>query len=124
MRRVAAIGLLVGVTIVVGVILFPLASSDPSSPPEAATTAAPADFDPVREGEPTPEGFRQVLARDQIEPIYGPEFTDAGSVDWPEDMLVLGVAGATEAKAYPITHLNRHEMVNDVLEGEPILATW
>ena len=37
---------------------------------------------------------------------------------------MLGVAGETEAKAYPITHLNRHEMVNDVIDGEPILATW
>ena len=117
------------VAVVLGAVLVASTdwSRDPATTgvPDAGTpAAAPSSFDPVSAGEPTPEGFRQVLARDQIPPIYEPEFADADSVDWPDDMLVLGIAGEDEAKAYPITHLNRHEMVNDTLDGEPILATW
>lgn len=124
MSRIVLVGSSIGLVIVVGVIAIRWASV--ATPPERGVDVGvePTTFDPVRAGEPTPEGFRQVLARDQIEPIYEPDFTDAGSVDWPDDMLVLGVAGISEAKAYPITHLNRHEMVNDVIDGEPILATW
>lgn len=81
-------------------------------------------FDPVRAGEELPAGFRQLLARDQIAPIYDPTFTTPESVDWPADSLVIGVAGDETAKAYPVTHLNQREMVIDSLEGIPILVTW
>jgi hypothetical protein len=81
-------------------------------------------YDPVRAGEELPRGFRPLLSRDQIEPVYEPVFTGAGQVDWPADSLVIGVAGAEEAKAYPVTHLNSREMVIDSLEGIPILVTW
>ena len=87
--------------------------------------AIPAEvYDPVKAGEPLPSGFRQVVDRDQILPIYQPTFTSAGEVDWPADMLVIGVAGSKEAKAYPVAQLNRREMVVDSLEGIPILVTW
>ena len=38
--------------------------------------------------------------------------------------LQATLAGETEAKAYPVTHLNSREMVIDSLEGIPILVTW
>jgi len=81
-------------------------------------------FDPVEAGEQLPEGFRKVFARDQIAPVYEPTFTSADDVDWPLDSLVLGVAGIETAKAYPIAHLSKREMVIDVLEGTPILVSW
>ena len=100
-----------------------------STQPEASTPpgprANPAEvYDPVRGGEEPPTGFRQLLVRDQIAPVYDPVYTHPASVDWPIDSLVLGVAGAETAKAYPITHLNQREMVIDSLEGIPILVTW
>ncbi len=81
-------------------------------------------YDPVTAGEHLPPGYRVGLARDSILPVYDPVFTSAGGVDWPADSLVIGVAGSTEAKAYPVTHLNSREMVIDSLEGIPILVTW
>jgi hypothetical protein len=81
-------------------------------------------YDPVTAGEELPAGYRQLLDRDQIAPIYEPTFTTPDAVDWPGDMLVIGVAGADTAKAYPVTHLNQREMVIDSLEGIPILVTW
>ncbi len=82
------------------------------------------NYDPVAAGEELPSGYRIGFERDQIAPVYDPSFTTADRVDWPADSLVIGVAGDTEAKAYPVTHLNSREMVIDSLEGIPILVTW
>jgi len=91
-------------------------------------SASPVDpdsvYDPVRAGERLPQGYRPLLGRDQIAPVYSPVFTSPDNVDWPFDSLVIGVSGEKEAKAYPVTHLNRREMVIDSLEGIPILVTW
>jgi hypothetical protein len=81
-------------------------------------------YDPVRAGELAPPGFRQLLDRDQILPVYDPVFTSASLVDWPVGMLVIGVSGEQTAKAYPVTHLNQREMVIDSLDGIPLLVTW
>ena len=102
---------------------------EPAERPVASSAVGPlADpdvvYDPVRANEALPKGFRQLLGRDQILPVYDPVFTERGAVDWPVDSLVIGVAGETTAKAFPITHLNQREMVIDSLEGIPILVTW
>ncbi|MBT8199060.1 MAG: DUF3179 domain-containing protein [Acidimicrobiia bacterium] len=83
-----------------------------------------SDYDPVSAGEVLPVGYRPLLDRDQILPVYEPGFTDARGVDWPADMLVIGVANDSSSKAYPVTHLNRREMVIDWLDDEPILVSW
>lgn len=81
-------------------------------------------YDPVEAGEDLPAGYRQLLDRDQIAPIYNPEFTTSAGVDWPAEMLVIGIAIDDGAKAYPVTPLNQREMVIDSLQGIPILVTW
>jgi hypothetical protein len=119
-RSTLTIGLTLAVAIT-GFLIYAISSSDPPSPGEAN----PANvYDPVAAGETLPLGFRSLLDRDQIEPVYHPEFTSADGVDWPEDSLVIGVAGTQTAKAYPVTHLNSHEMVLDSLDDDPILVSW
>ncbi len=108
--------------LVIGVV-GALALSDDAPAPLVPTDPAIV-YDPVAAGEPLPAGYRPLLDRDQIAPVYSPEFTSADSVDWPSDMLVIGVAGSRTAKAYPVTHLNSHEMVLDSLDDEPILVSW
>lgn len=58
-------------------------------------------------------------------PLQRPEFVVAGKADEvaPDD-LVLGVASGTEARAYPVRALAYHHVVNDVIAGEPIVATY
>ena len=74
---------------------------------------------------PTPQyRYAQLLDRDDIKPIYNPEFASADQVKLSDDDIVLGVVIDGEAKAYPIRVLNYTEMVNDELAGIPILATW
>jgi hypothetical protein len=92
--------------------------------PSTTLPDSPALYDPRKTGEDLPPGYRLTLRRDEIKPIYSPVFIDTGKVDWPLDTLVIGVAGQTEAKAYPVTHLTSREMVNDTLDGTPILVSW
>ena len=81
-------------------------------------------YDPVRAGEQTPGGFRQLLPRDAIFPVYSPVFRSAESTEWQAETLVIGVEVNGEAKAYPVNFLNRREMVNDWIGGSPVLVTW
>lgn len=97
-------------------------STRPSAP--LGPTDPAAVYDPVAGGETLPSGYRALLDRDQIEPVYDPQFTTAAGVDWPGDSLVIGVAGPHTTKAYPVTHLNSHEMVIDSLDDDPILVSW
>ena len=50
---------------------------------------------------------------------------EAGSELKPDE-LVLGVEVGGEARAYPINMLSgpSHEILNDILGGRPIAATW
>jgi hypothetical protein len=95
---------------------------------EVASPGAPIGlsdiYDPVLAGEPLPDGFRQLTRRDAIAPIYDPVYVEAGSVDWPADTLVVGVALDGASRAYPVGILNRREMVIDRIAGIPVLVTW
>ena len=83
-----------------------------------------AVFDPVRAGDELPSGFRQLLPRDAIQPIYAPQFVRATDSPWGDETLVIGVELGGEAKAYPVSYLNRREMVVDRFGDIPILVTW
>jgi hypothetical protein len=83
-----------------------------------------AVHDPYTAGQQLPEGYRQLLPRDFIRPVYQPRFTTAGDIDWPDDADVIGVTIEGEAKAYPVSFLNGREMVVDELGGEPLLVSW
>lgn len=100
------------------------------TPPDTTEVAAgvrvgPGDaYNPVAAGESLPDGFRQLLPRDAIAPVYDPQFVSAEAVTWPADAQVIGVAAGGQAKAYPVSFLNRREMVIDEINGDPILVTW
>jgi|GEM_PF-4855207 len=63
--------------------------------------------------------------KDGIPALMAPRFLPADQVDFlsPEDR-VLGIQGAHQTKAYPIAILNWHEIVNDTLEGTPVVITY
>lgn len=81
-------------------------------------------YDPIEAGEQAPAGFRQVLKRDWIAPVYDPAFVAADKIDWPEEELVIGVDLEGEARAYPVGFLNRREIVIDMHRGIPTFVTW
>ena len=71
-----------------------------------------------------PEGVEILLPRGGIPAIFEPEFVPASESVLPEDEWVFGVAYAGEARAYSLTLLNHHEIVNDQFGDHPLAAVW
>jgi len=70
--------------------------------------------------------IKTVLPRDSIRSIDDPKFEsirEAASSLEPGER-VLGVEINGDARAYPIPILSAHEVVNDVVGGEPVAVTW
>ena len=67
-----------------------------------------------------------LLGKDAIPAILEPEFVPAAKAErWmSEEEGVLGVSVGGEHKAYAVSMLSRHEIVNDVVGGKPIAVTW
>jgi uncharacterized protein DUF3179 len=58
-------------------------------------------------------------------PLPRPGFVDAAQAkDVADDDLVLGVEVGPESHAYPVRAMAYHHVVNDVIAGEPIVATY
>jgi hypothetical protein len=74
--------------------------------------------------DPNEYNFPQLLPWDGILPVYDPTFVRADDAPLDDDELIIGIALGEEAKAYPITVLRFREMVNDEMDGIPILVTW
>lgn len=81
-------------------------------------------LDPVAAGEPPPDGFRQVLDRDDILPVYQPRFVTTANAGWEPEELIVGVDLEGEARAYPVDFLNGREIVVDLHRGIPTFVTW
>ena len=63
--------------------------------------------------------------RDAIKPIYNPGYGDANGLPWLRDSdLVIGYMSESGAYAYPIKVLNLQELVNDVIDGVPVLVSY
>lgn len=63
--------------------------------------------------------------KDGIPAILEPDFVssaDAGFLDNSDQ--VIGVRIGSEARAYPLKILNWHEVVNDTVDGVPIVVTF
>lgn len=61
-----------------------------------------------------------------IPAIFEPEFVSVKEAEklYYGDEPLLAVADGDEAKAYSIWHLDRHEIVNDYINGKAITVTW
>lgn len=49
---------------------------------------------------------------------------DAGSEEWLDEDLVVGIVVDGDARAYPVRLLSLHEIVNDTIGGRPVAVTW
>lgn len=91
-----------------------------------ACTAGPAD----RENLPQPRSIEgdevaRLLPPDAIPAIDDPELVPVSEADFMSpDEPVLGLVRDGVAKAYSIWHLDRHEIVNDRIAGDPVAVTW
>lgn len=71
-----------------------------------------------------PEFKPRFISKDIFRPIYDPKFVSAEMADLEDNDFVIGLAINGDARGYPIGPLTRHEMVNDVVGGIPVLITW
>lgn len=74
--------------------------------------------------------FREIMSggppKDGIPAIWDPTFIPVGRetrLDDREPVMTVEIAGA-EPRAYPIRYLMWHEIVNDVVAGQPIAVTF
>jgi hypothetical protein len=67
----------------------------------------------------SPDDIPAIFADDTI-------FVDAaaGSTEWADEELVIGLTIGKESRAYPVALLSLHEVVNDTVGGQPVLVTW
>lgn len=70
--------------------------------------------------------FVQQVDRDTIPAINDPQFltVEEAQSEYESQELVIGVEINGDTRAYSITVLSRHEIVNDIVGGEPIVVTW
>jgi hypothetical protein len=129
-RRIAAlvVGLIVAVTLVSGCA---------SQSPEAVETPEPAPTaDLSAEIQELPDGTRYVVHPDKLQSggpppdgipsIDKPEYVSVTEADaWIQDNeLVLALEYDGVTRAYPLQILVWHEIVNDTVNGKPILVTY
>lgn len=130
--RARFLPLLVGAVVVLSACA---GSSSPTDPARASSfhpdgwdgvVARPSDdlYDPISAGESPPSGFRQLLDRDDIFPVYEPRFVTSDLAGWEPEELIIGVDLEGEARAYPVAFLNRREIVVDLHRGIPTFVTW
>ena len=63
--------------------------------------------------------------RDVIRPIYQPVYDPVEGGGWlDDDDLVIGYSSKGGAYAYPLKILNYHEIVNDYIDGVPLLVSY
>ena len=114
-----------------------VAAATPTVAPTQAATPMPptGEVQPEAGDIPTPSprrlwaGELQLAADvDDIPAIFaqGDIFVDAGagSQEWLDEELVIGLELNGDARAYPVRLLSLHEVVNDTVGGRPVAVTW
>lgn len=71
-----------------------------------------------------PEDFEQILPRGRIAAITSPQFVPASEAQISDNSWVLGVVIDGQARAFSLTLLNHHEVVNDKIGDTSYAAVW
>jgi hypothetical protein len=98
----------------------------PSAPSPEATGEEPDREAPADLTELTRDDLRTVLSPDSIPSIDDPRFIDPEDAsEWLEAQEPVAVLVIDEdARAYPLQIMTWHEIVNDVVGGEPVAVTY
>lgn len=71
-----------------------------------------------------PANFEQILPRGRIAAITNPHYVSATEAEISDNSWVLGVVIDGQARAFSLTLLNHHEVVNDKIGDTPYAAVW
>lgn len=72
------------------------------------------------------EQFHYGIGRERFPALLEPEFisVDEANLIWADSTRFLLAKSVNQIKAYSVEDLTRHEVVNDVLDGKPIMAVY
>tara|TARA_Y100000385_G_scaffold289765_1_gene360282 strand:- start:3084 stop:3899 length:816 start_codon:yes stop_codon:yes gene_type:complete len=72
------------------------------------------------------EQFHYGIGREKFPALLKPEFISVPEANkiWADSTRFLLALSKNEVKAYSVKDLTRHEIVNDVLNGQPIMAAY
>ena len=72
------------------------------------------------------EQFHYGIGREKFPALLKPEFISVSEADkvWADSTRFLLAQSGDDIKAYSVKDLTRHEIVNDVLDGQPIMAVY
>jgi Protein of unknown function (DUF3179) len=72
------------------------------------------------------EQFHYGIGRERFPALLKPEFISIKEADsvWADSTRFILAYSGKDVKAYSVKDLTRHEVVNDVLNGEPIMAVY
>ena len=77
-------------------------------------------FDPIRSDE-----IVSVLPQDAIPALIKPNYLSVSQAsDINDQEEVLGVVINGDARAYPLSTMSAHEIVDDDVGGQPVAVTW
>lgn len=77
-------------------------------------------FDPIRADE-----IQSILPQDAIPALIKPAYLAAAQAsDISDHEMVIGVVINGDARAYPLSTLSAHEIVDDDIGGQPVAVTW
>jgi hypothetical protein len=86
---------------------------------------SPNGFDLTNHNIPTKDILSGRPGRDGIPALLKPVFIPAAKATFLTDSdRVLGIGAGVHAKAYPVKILNWHEIVNDRIDGKPIVISY
>lgn len=73
-----------------------------------------------------PEQFHYGIGREKFPALLEPQFISVEKADviWADTVRFLVAHAGEEVKAYAVPDLIQHEVVNDVLDGKPIMAAY
>lgn len=89
-------------------------------------TLAPDSLANLRPGEPRDVSLYTLLPKDAIRSIDDPHLISAAAAEphMADPEFVIGLSINGDARAYPVNVLSRHETVNDIVGGVPIVVTY
>lgn len=108
------------VVVVLIFVFFATRNSIVRNPSGPVLEAGSPAFDPIRADE-----IQSILPEDAIPAIVNPTYkTVAAASDFRNDEQVIGVVVNGDARAFPLSTLSAHEIVNDTIGGKPVAVTW
>ena len=89
-------------------------------PTGAVVESGGSAFDPIRSDE-----IQSILPQDAIPALIKPAYLTASQAsDINDQEQVIGVIVNGDARAYPLSTLSAHEIVDDDIGGQPLAVTW